>query len=143
MADPSRLLFGIRGRAGRARYVGLSMAMLLLFGLFDDALHRPLSGEAGAYLLGVSIATLAGSWLLLAQTVQRLHDVGLSGWNAVWIELLLAAPLAGLDSAHGRSRLLLAGLAAAYVGFKLWLAIEPGERRRNRWGAPSVRPRPA
>ena len=64
-------------------------------------------------------------------TVKRLHDVGLSGLNTIWIGLL------GLvGDPHNTNSTLLMGAAAVSIIAQLWLCIEPGARRANRFGNP-------
>jgi uncharacterized membrane protein YhaH (DUF805 family) len=75
---------------------------------------------ASLVLLGV------GSFSL---TIRRLHDMGLSGYHAIWVG---AAQAAWAPLSYGPSEVMLAGLPLAAVG--VWLLFWPGNRGPNRFG---------
>jgi len=106
-------VFGISGRIGRVRYLGWSMAMLLcllpllLLGVGVIAVAEPL-GILLTVLLG-----LAAMVLSLCFGVQRLHDIGWSGW--LW--LVNFVPFVGSV-------------------FALLMLIIPGTQGVNRFGPP-------
>jgi uncharacterized membrane protein YhaH (DUF805 family) len=61
--------------------------------------------------------------------VRRLHDLGLSGYHAIWVG---AAGAGSEVLSHGPPIIMLAGLPLAAVG--LWLLFWPGNRGANRFG---------
>ncbi len=106
-------VFTIEGRIGRLRYIAWSMALLLLF------LVAAAVAAAGyfltpfiGYTLG-AIAVVAMAVVSVQIGVQRLHDMGWSGW----LYLLTMIP---------------------YIGgiFYLLMLIVPGRSDANRYGAP-------
>jgi uncharacterized membrane protein YhaH (DUF805 family) len=61
--------------------------------------------------------------------VRRLHDLGLSGYHAIWV----GAAAAGWEvMSYGPPIIMLAGLPLAAVG--VWLMFWPGNRTANRFG---------
>lgn len=105
--------FGVNGRIGRVRYLGWSMAMFLC------ALPVLLLGMGAAALsdaLGMVLLVAAGLAMMVLSIcfgVQRLHDIGWSGW--LW--LINFIPLVG-------------GV------FALLMFIVPGNQGVNRFGPP-------
>jgi uncharacterized membrane protein YhaH (DUF805 family) len=62
-------------------------------------------------------------------TVRRLHDLGLSGYHAIWV----SAAGAGWEvMSYGPPIIMLAGLPLAAIG--AWLMFWPGDREDNRFG---------
>lgn len=106
-------VFGTNGRIGRVRYLGWSMAMLLctlpvlLLGMGAAAL----SDALGMLVLGAAV--LAMTVVSICFGVQRLHDIGWSGW--LW--LINFVPVVG-------------GV------FALLMLIIPGSQGINRFGPP-------
>jgi uncharacterized membrane protein YhaH (DUF805 family) len=62
-------------------------------------------------------------------TVRRLHDLGLSGYHAIWVG---AAGVGWEVLSHGPPKTVLAGLPLAAVS--AWLTFWPGNRGVNRFG---------
>jgi uncharacterized membrane protein YhaH (DUF805 family) len=101
------------GRIGRVRYLGWSMALILLamlaYGLAAGAMAvSPIIG--GILMIPVVIGTIVVSVMI---GVQRLHDIGWSGW--LW--LLNFVPLVGSV-------------------FAILLLVVPGTQDANRYGPP-------
>lgn len=106
-------VFGTSGRIGRVRYLGWSMALMLAF--------LPIGGVIlGSYALSDALAgllTIAACLALVVASVcigvQRLHDMGWSGW--LW--LLNFVPVVGSV-------------------FALLMLFMPGTDGPNRYGPP-------
>jgi uncharacterized membrane protein YhaH (DUF805 family) len=92
----------------------------------------PSSPKGPWWWLGILIVAAAlvliavGSLSLM---IRRLHDLGLSGYHAIWVSVVQAiwAPLS-----YGPPEVMLAGLPLAAVG--LWLLFWPGDRGPNQFG---------
>ncbi|MGQ7960793.1 DUF805 domain-containing protein [Pseudomonas sp. SP16.1] len=106
-------VFGVSGRIGRVRYLGWSMAMflctlpVLLLGMGAAAL----SDMLGMLLLAAALVTMMVVSVCFG--VQRLHDIGWSGW--LWLVNFI--PVVG-------------GV------FALLMLIIPGSQGVNRFGPP-------
>ncbi|MDA7087720.1 DUF805 domain-containing protein [Pseudomonas sp. SA3-5] len=107
-------VFSIEGRIGRLRYLAWSLMLLLgalaLFGLASI-------GMAISPLVGVILMALVGIGIVVVSvqiSVQRLHDIGWSGW--LW--LLNMVPIVG-------------GV------FALVILVIPGTTGANRYGPPA------
>lgn len=87
-----RELLGARGRIGRAPYCWTSLLWVLLVVagiMLIVETDRYDSVAVPVVVVGVwAIAT----WAFVLATIRRLHDVGMSGWNSVY----LAIPIADL-----------------------------------------------
>lgn len=104
---------GINGRIGRVRYLGWSMAMLLCF---LPVLLLAMGTAALSESLGMLLLLAAGLGMMVISVcfgVQRLHDIGWSGW--LW--LLNFVPFVGSV-------------------FALLMLIIPGTQGANRYGPP-------
>lgn len=106
-------VFTVNGRIGRVRYLGWSMALMLLgmlaYGIAAGLMFAsPIIG--GILAIPVVIAAVTVSVMI---GVQRLHDIGWSGW--LW--LLNFIPLVG-------------GI------FAILMMVIPGTQGGNRYGAP-------
>lgn len=105
--------FGVEGRIGRARYLGWSMAMVLLaipvFAVLGGL--SALSTIFGGLLSFVALIGLAVVSVFIG--AKRLHDLG---WSA-WLWLILLIPIIG-------------GV------FSLVMLIVPGNEGPNRYGPP-------
>jgi uncharacterized membrane protein YhaH (DUF805 family) len=66
----------------------------------------------------------------LSLAVRRLHDLGLSGYHAIWVE---AADFGATVLSYGPPRMLLLALPLAAIN--LWLLLWPGNAEANRFGA--------
>lgn len=126
--DVGEVLFAYRGRVGRVPFVLTTLAcwVMLFASRYDLRFVHFLAGLSQPALLG-SMAMAA--WIASAVMVKRLHDVGWSGLNTIWIALL-----ALLGDPLDTSAPLLMGVAAVSIFAQLWLCIEPGTRRANRFG---------
>jgi uncharacterized membrane protein YhaH (DUF805 family) len=107
-------VFTVNGRIGRLRYLGWSMALMLLamlaYGIAAGVVAiSPIAG--GILMIPVVIGTVVISVMI---GVQRLHDIGWSGW--LW--LLNLIPLFG-------------GVLA------LLMLVVPGSQATNRYGPPA------
>ena len=110
----------------RSIYLGVVAAALSMVSI-------PLFSQGGAWwwigildviaalaLLGVGAASLI---------VRRLHDLGFSGYHAIWV----GAAEAGWSAlSYGPPWAMLLGLPFAAIG--LWLTFCPGARMANRFG---------
>ncbi|VVM81315.1 hypothetical protein PS662_02336 [Pseudomonas fluorescens] len=113
--------FTFTGRIGRLRYLAWTMAlMLVLLGVAGVFISIGLSLIALTSTVGLVIGGLVGAALCIAFfvvsiqiIVQRLHDLGWSGW----LYLLTLVPFVG-------------GL------FPILLAVLPGNAAANQYGAP-------
>lgn len=127
--DIGEALFAVKGRIGRGPFVALTVigwAMSFGFVRYNPLLVLQ-HGLPQTYLvLGLALLPV---WISIAITMKRLHDVGLSGLNTIWIGLLgmFGDPLA----IH--SPLLLAA-AAISISAQIWLCIQQGNRSANRLG---------
>jgi len=106
-------VFSVNGRIGRVRYLGWTILMLLcslpLMALFAGA--SAISGTLGGLLLGIAVIAMIVISVFIG--VQRLHDMGWSGW--LW--LLNFVPVVGSV-------------------FALLMLIIPGTQGVNRYGPP-------
>ncbi|WP_277589709.1 DUF805 domain-containing protein [Pseudomonas chlororaphis] len=107
--------YTVDGRIGRLRYLAWTLVLILLTTLAGGFLTAALVGNSlqvtGMIFLGV--VALAFAYLNITISVQRLHDLGWSGW--LWLLNLLPF---------------------VYAVFPLLLAILPGHTGANRYGAP-------
>lgn len=106
-------VFTVNGRIGRVRYLGWSMAMILIgilaYGIAAGVMTAlPILG--GILMIPLAIAAVAVSVMI---GVQRLHDIGWSGW--LW--LLNFVPVVGSV-------------------FALLMLVVPGTQDANRYGPP-------
>jgi uncharacterized membrane protein YhaH (DUF805 family) len=111
------------------RNIYVSIAGFLLF-----IASIPLFSQGSRILWWVTIAFLAMSLLaclvsLVSLMVRRLHDLGLSGYHAIWVG---AAQLASTILSYGSDVAVFASLPLALVG--LWLTFWPGNKQDNRFG---------
>ncbi len=83
---------------------------------------------AGLAVVIVSIAAFGVSSTSL--TVRRLHDLGLSGYHAIWVG---AAELGWTVLSYGPDYAILIGLPLLAIG--LWLVFYPGNAGVNRFGS--------
>jgi uncharacterized membrane protein YhaH (DUF805 family) len=90
------------------------------------------SREGLWWWLGILIVAAALVLLFVggvSLTIRRLHDLGLSGYHAIWVT---AAQTMWVPLSYGPPEIMLAGLPLAAVG--LWLLFWPGNRGPNRFG---------
>lgn len=127
--DFGEVLFALKARVGRGPFTILTVggwAMALGFIRYNPIAVLQHGSAQTIAVLGFALLLL---WISVAITVKRLHDVGLSGLNTIWIGLL---GLVG-DPLTTNSPLLM-GAAAVSIIAQLWLCIEPDARRANRFG---------
>src|SRR6476646_1290989 len=132
MANIVGRYFSFEGRLARLPFfargiylgvIALPVAMVSIFFFSREGLW---------WWLGISVVVAAlvllsvGSFSL---TARRLHDLGLSGYHAIWVG---AAQAAWVPLSYGPPEVILAGLPLAAGG--LWLLFWPGNRGPNRFG---------
>ena len=132
MANIVGRYFSFEGRLARLPFfargiylgvIALPVAMVSIFFFSREGLW---------WWLGISVVVAAlvllsvGSFSL---TARRLHDLGLSGYHAIWVG---AAQAAWVPLSYGPPEVILAGLPLAAVG--LWLLFWPGNRGPKRFG---------
>lgn len=104
--------FGVSGRIGRLRYIAwglvLGLAMLPLYGIAVGVMAGISDVLGGVLIFAVLVAALVFSVMI---GVQRLHDIGWSGW----LYLLLFVPLVG-------------------TVFAILMLVMPGTPGRNNYG---------
>jgi uncharacterized membrane protein YhaH (DUF805 family) len=118
----ARLPFFIRGI-----YLGMAAAVFFLVSI-------PLFINGGIWWwLGI-FAVIAWFALLAVGTVslmvRRLHDLGLSGYHAIWVA---AAQGIWAFLANAPPKVMLLGLPLAAICF--WVTFWPGNKEANRFGA--------
>ena len=108
-------MFSAKGRIGRVRYLawsmGFSMLAIAVLGTVVGLVAATGSQGLAMALYGIGIIGLTVVTVFYA--IQRLHDLGQSGW--LW--LILAIPLIGLF-------------------FALYMMFAPGTNGANRYGNP-------
>lgn len=118
----ARLPFFIRG-------VYLTIAMMVFLVASIPLFSSELRWAGFAVLFGGIAVTAAGE---ISLTVRRLHDLGLSGYHAIWVA---AADAAGTILSYGDTDLMVyLSLPLLLIG--LWLLFWPGQARANRFGEP-------
>lgn len=106
-------VLSVSGRIGRVRYLGWSMAMMLCaLPIFGIGAGLVVASETLS-MIAIALAVLAMAAFSVCIGVQRLHDMGWSGW--LW--LLNFVPVVG-------------GV------FSLLMLIIPGTQGANRYGPP-------
>jgi uncharacterized membrane protein YhaH (DUF805 family) len=87
-------LFSFRGGSGRLHLFGnMFFWILALIGsslLYVILIDRPIIG-----LSAIWSVTALSFFSLWAVTIRRIHDIGQSGWWAIFVMLILYAPLTG------------------------------------------------
>lgn len=106
--------FGVAGRIGRLRYIAwsfvLMLAMLPVYGIAVGVTLGISEALGGVLIFAVVVAAMVFSVMI---GVQRLHDIGWSGW--LW--LLLLVPLVG-------------------TVFAILMLVMPGTQGQNNYGPP-------
>lgn len=121
--------FSIHGRLVRLPYFARSVWLGIIITLiFVASIPLFSSGSnslwwAGLLLVAISAIVLAAGSISLV--VRRLHDLGMSGYHAIWILPVLAIP-AGVRETY---------LAIPLIAVSLWLIFWPGQKTPNRFGA--------
>ncbi|HWX13658.1 MAG TPA: DUF805 domain-containing protein [Methylocella sp.] len=117
----ARLPFFSRGVFLGVIAAALAMASIPLF-----------AREGLGWWFGISVVIASLVLLFVggfSLTIRRLHDMGLSGYHAIWVS---AAQAAWAPLSYGPPEVMLAGLPLAAVG--VWLLFWPGNRGPNRFG---------
>jgi uncharacterized membrane protein YhaH (DUF805 family) len=117
----ARLPFFSRGVFLGVIAAALAMASIPLF-----------AREGLGWWFGISVVIASLVLLFVggfSLTTRRLHDMGLSGYHAIWVS---AAQAAWAPLSYGPPEVMLAGLPLAAVG--VWLLFWPGNRGPNRFG---------
>jgi uncharacterized membrane protein YhaH (DUF805 family) len=115
---------------GRGVFLGVVAAALAMASIPFFS-REGLSWGLGLLIVVAALVLLAVGSLSLI--VRRLHDLGLSGYHAIWV---FAAETVWVPLSYGPPEVMLAGLPLAAVG--LWLLFWPGNRGPNRFGEKPV-----
>ena len=111
----------------RSVYLGIAASVIFVASIALFSSGRDLLWWIGLLCVIVCLALLAvGSASLI---VRRLHDLGLSGYHAIWVA---AAQVVLKASSYVPLKVLLFGLPLAAIG--LWLVFWPGNAQTNRFG---------
>jgi|SRR5581483_8246184 len=118
----ARLPFFLRGIQ-----VGIAASVIFIASLPLFMNGGRLLWWAGIVVVGAALAVLGVSAFSL--TARRLHDLGLSGYHALWV---VAANVLSEFLSRGSSKAVLVSLPFAAVG--LWLMFWPGNKAANGFG---------
>jgi uncharacterized membrane protein YhaH (DUF805 family) len=125
-------LFGFEGRLARLPYFGYGL-LLAILGLVPVRIGIAL-GDGGALEASLILAGLISAvWGVVAITIKRLHDMGMSGAHAFWIStisLISIAPHRSLRMDPGFAW----SMWAIECGIVLWLLLAPGQPEDNQYG---------
>src|SRR5581483_602948 len=132
MANIMDRYLSFEGRLARLPFFGRGVFLSAIAGAFAMASIPFFSREGLWWWLGILI--VAAAFVLLSVgdvslVIRRLHDLGLSGYHAIWV---FAAEAIWAPLSYGPPEVMLAGLPLAGVG--LWLLFWPGNRGPNRFG---------
>ena len=142
MNDFFKSLITPKGRIGRLRYflmvLFLGLAGLFL-GLFEGLFGTLLFYYEGAGLVALAVLAFLGTLALMVVSfflvAQRLHDLGQSGWVAVFFFIFIFVfTLLSVSLFFSFGLLLLVSLAS--IVFALILLFKPGQKHENRYGPP-------
>ena len=136
------LLFGFKGRTGRARYLLVELALLALWLMLWLKLRLYVSPEWEHWLIAIPMI-----WINLAVIAKRLHDRDRSGWWAIAVFALnrlsylyyglFFSSYFGVDISTATETLLVA-VALALSLLQSWVVIElfflAGTDGPNRFG---------
>jgi len=144
----ARWLFTFHGRLGRGRWwlaFVVQYIIVVVASLFAGLITPAGTGggpPAGAPNVPAAFLMLAifavATWISLATSVKRLHDLGVSGW---WIVPLLLWLMAGSAVSIAAPPSGLVGGVLMYIGLSmmlapiLYLGAVPGQAGENRFGS--------
>lgn len=118
----ARLPFFIRGV-----YLSIAISVVIVASIPLFANGSRILWWSGLALLIGAIGAIAVSELSL--TVRRLHDIGLSGYHAIWVG---AADVVGSALSYSTEFVVYLSLPLLAIG--LWLLFWPGQAGANRFG---------
>ena len=124
------------GRLARLPFFGRGVFLGVVASALGMASIPFFSREGLWWWLGILVVAAALVLLFVggvSLTIRRLHDLGLSGYHAIWVT---AAQTIWVPLSYGPPEIMLAGLPLAAVG--LWLLFWPGNRGANRFGEKPV-----
>jgi uncharacterized membrane protein YhaH (DUF805 family) len=132
MANIVDRYLSFEGRLARLPFFGRGFFLGIISSALGMASIPFFSREGLWWWLGILIVAAALVLLFvggLSLTIRRLHDLGLSGYHAIWVS---AAQTLWVPLSYGPPEVMLAGLPLAGVG--LWLLFWLGDRGTNRFG---------
>lgn len=125
--------FSFHGRLARARfYIRCTYLSMIVLILFVASIPLFSSGYMILWWAGLCVVAAAGATLILGTAsliVRRLHDIGLSGYHAIWVG---AAEFAWTFLAWAPDRIVF--FALPLFGICAWLIFWPGKAGKNRFG---------
>jgi uncharacterized membrane protein YhaH (DUF805 family) len=125
--------FSFHGRLARLPFFVRDIYLGIVGGLLFFA-SIPLFSNGSSVLWWAAVVVLVVATVVLgvgsvSLIVRRLHDLGLSGYHAVWVG---AAELGWMVLSYGPNYALLLGLPL--LAISLWLLLYPGNAGANRFG---------
>jgi len=126
--------FAYHGRLARLPFFVRSFALGIATAALFIVVGVPLFANGGVWWW-LGILTVIASLCLLgvgavSLMVRRLHDLGLSGYHAIWVA---AAQGIWTFLANAPPKVMLLGLPLAAICF--WVTFWPGNKEANRFGA--------
>lgn len=134
-----RQLFSFTGRARRAEFWGMQLSVAVC-----SAIVTAMVGQGPGAAAVLAAFLLVSTWLVLAVTVRRLHDLNRSGWWVVAYYLAMIATglfsilMEAADETAGLFMFLLMWSLAAAIGFFLWIGFVKGTVGPNQFDTDSV-----
>ena len=130
--------FSTAGRRARLSFLGNFLLVNLGVGIITA-----IAGTMDGILPPIIAAgcSIAGGWVNICLTSQRLHDIGKNGWVQVTPFVLAILGLA-MVAASDQTIVVALGVAcvlAATFGFMVWLMAAPGAPGDNAYGPPPAR----
>src|ERR1019366_1391613 len=117
--------FSLNGRLGRFSFFKRSIYLgVVTLILAISCIPLFSSGRDLFHWLGLAVLVCVGTaWLcaLVSLTVRRLHDMGLSGYHAIWV---VCAQLLWIPISNGPPLATILGLPLFGIG--LWIMLWPG-----------------
>jgi uncharacterized membrane protein YhaH (DUF805 family) len=130
-------LFAFRGRIPRRQYLAFSLlaSVIAFLAIALAAVSLDDVGDGMGGLIGFAfmiLLVIAAIWSGCALMAKRLHDLGWSGFHAVWIYGLATAS----GAAEARSPEVAAALGLVPLLVYAWLLAARGNAGENRYGPP-------